>query len=44
MFYDSKTELIQFTTEKVTGKVPWTIYRPDKKSKKDIRELEMNFP
>ena len=44
MFYDSKTELIQFTTDKVTEKVPWTIYRSNKKSKKGIRELEMSFP
>ena len=33
MFYDSKTQLIQFT-DKVAEKVPWTIYRLDKKAKK----------
>ena len=31
-------------TDKVTEKVSWTIYRPDKKSKKSIKESEMNFP
>ena len=31
-------------TDKVTEKVPWTIYRPDKKNKKSIRELEMDYP
>ena len=31
-------------TGKVAEKVPCTIYRPDKKSKKNIGELEMNFP
>ena len=31
-------------TDKVAEKVPWTIYRPDKKSKKSIEESEMNFP
>ena len=31
-------------TDKVAEKVPWTIYRPDKKSKKSIGESEMNFP
>ena len=31
-------------TGKVAEKVLSTIYRPDKKSKKSIGELEMNFP
>ena len=31
-------------TDKVAEKVPWTIYWPDKKSKKSIGESEMNFP
>ena len=31
-------------TDKVVEKVPWTIYRPDKESKKGIGESEMNFP
>ena len=31
-------------TDNVTGKVHYTIYRPDKKNKKSIGELEMNFP
>ena len=31
-------------TDKVTEKVPYTIYRPDKKKKKSIGESEMNFP
>ena len=31
-------------TDKVTEKVSWTIYRPDNKSKKSIKESEMNFP
>ena len=31
-------------TDKDTEKVPWTIYRPDKKSKKSIEESEMNIP
>ena len=31
-------------TDKVAEKVPQTIYRPDKKSKKSIREPEMHFP
>ena len=31
-------------TEKVTEKVPYTIYRPDKKTKKSIEESEINFP
>ena len=31
-------------TGKVAEKVPWTIYRPDKKSEKNIGELEMTFP
>ena len=31
-------------TDKVTEKVPYTIYRPDKKNKKSIGESEMNFP
>ena len=30
--------------DKVTEKVPWITFRPDKKSKKNIRELEMNYP
>ena len=30
-------------TDKVAEKVPWSIYRPDKKSEESIRELEMNF-
>ena len=30
-------------TDKVTEKVPWTIYWPDKKSKNGIGESEMNF-
>ena len=31
-------------TKKVAEKVPWTIYRPDEKSKKSIAESKMNFP
>ena len=31
-------------TEKVTEKVPYTIYRPDKKTKKSFEESEINFP
>ena len=31
-------------TYKVIEKVPWTIYRPDKKKWKGIGDLEMNFP
>ena len=31
-------------TDKVAEKVPWAIYRPDKKSKKSIGESEMNLP
>ena len=31
-------------TGKVAEKVPWTIYRPDKKSKKSITEVEKNYP
>ena len=31
-------------TDKVTENVSWTIYRPDKKSKKSIKESEMTFP
>ena len=31
-------------TGKVAEKFTWAIYRPDKKSKKDIGELDMNFP
>ena len=31
-------------TDKVAEKVPQRIYRPDKKSKKSIRESEMHFP
>ena len=37
MFYDSKTLL-------KARKVPWTIYRVDKKTQKSIEEPEMNFP
>ena len=40
MPYDLKTQL----SDKVAGRVIWTIYRPDKKSKKRIEESEMNFP
>ena len=43
MFYDSKTQLIKFT-DTVPEKVPWTTYRPDRKSKKSTAESEMNFP
>ena len=38
MFYDSKTQLINFT-DTVTEKVPWTIYRPNRKSKKKYRRV-----
>ena len=31
-------------TDKVTEKVPGTIYRPDKKGKNSIGESKMNFP
>ena len=30
--------------EKVTEKLPYKIYRQDKKNKKSIGESEMNFP
>ena len=30
-------------TDKVAEKVPWTIYRPDRKSKKGIRESRNEF-
>ena len=33
LFYDSKTQFIQFTAWEVVQKVLWTIYRPNKKSK-----------
>ena len=33
-----------FLTEKLAEKFPWTIYRLDKKSAKNIGVLEMNFP
>ena len=29
MLHNPKTQLIQFTTEKVVEKVPWTIFTPD---------------
>ena len=46
MFYDSKTQLIQFTDQqKVTKNVTCTIIRPDKiKVKKTAGKLELNFP
>ena len=46
MFYDSKTQLIQFTDQqKVTKNVTCTICRPDKiKVKKTAGKLELNFP
>ena len=46
MFYDSKTQLIQFTDQqKVTKSVTWAICRPDKnKVKKTAGKLELNFP
>ena len=31
-------------TDKATEKVPYTIYRPDKRNKKSIGESVMNFP
>ena len=31
-------------TDKVAEKIPWTIYRPDKKSEKSVGESELNFP
>ena len=31
-------------TDKVVEKVPWTIYRPNEKSKESIGEPEINFP
>ena len=30
--------------DKVAEKVSWTIYRPDEKGEKSIREMETNFP
>ena len=40
----SKTQLIKFTDlQKVTRKVTWGIYRPDKKSENNIGVSEMNF-
>ena len=46
MFYDSKTQLIQFTDQqKGTENVTCTICRPDKnKVKKGSGKLELNFP
>ena len=36
--------LYKLLTDKVAEKLPWTIYRSDKKSEKSIGELEMNSP
>ena len=46
MFYDSKTQLIQFTDQqKGTKNVTYTIFRPDKnKVEKSTGKLELNFP
>ena len=46
MFYDSKTQLIQFTDQqKETENVTCAICRPDKnKVKKGSGKLELNFP
>ena len=46
MFYDSKTQLIQFTDQqKGTKNVTCTICRPDKnKVKKSTAKLELNYP
>ena len=40
-----KLNSYNLVTDKVAEKVPWTIYRPDKrKSEKGIVESEINFP
>ena len=40
-----RLNLYNLQTCKVIEKVPWTIYRPDKKKQiKGIGDLEMNFP
>ena len=46
MFYDSKTQLIQFRDQQNgTKNVTYTICRPDKnKVNKSSRNLELNFP
>ena len=46
MFYDSKTQLIQFTDQqKWTINVTCTIYRSDmSKIKESTGKLELNFP
>ena len=46
MFYDSKTQLIQFTDQqKGAINVTFTIYRPDmSRIKTSTGKLELNFP